>query len=63
MKIALTKIDVHNGTLTMEFDEESIRFNIFEAMSYLTNIHSYFSIDIIDLLAQEVCELKGRDAL
>ncbi|KAL5579714.1 hypothetical protein UlMin_012156 [Ulmus minor] len=29
MKIARTKIDVHNGTLTMEFDGESISFNIF----------------------------------
>ncbi|KAL5573536.1 hypothetical protein UlMin_023133 [Ulmus minor] len=33
MKTARTKIDVHNGTLTMEFDGESISFNIFEAMS------------------------------
>ncbi|KAL5574040.1 hypothetical protein UlMin_023637 [Ulmus minor] len=29
MKTARTKIDVHNGTLTMEFDGESISFNIF----------------------------------
>ncbi|XP_062093915.1 uncharacterized protein LOC133799944 [Humulus lupulus] len=33
MKTARTKIDVHDGTLTMEFDGETIRFNIFEAMS------------------------------
>ncbi|KAL5555792.1 hypothetical protein UlMin_038028 [Ulmus minor] len=37
MKTARTKIDVHNGTLTMEFDGESISFNIFKAMRYLCN--------------------------
>ena len=30
-KTARTKIDVYNGTLTMEFDGEIVRFNIFEA--------------------------------
>ncbi|KAL5560045.1 hypothetical protein UlMin_036256 [Ulmus minor] len=50
MKIAQTKIDVHNGTLTMEFDGESINFNIFEAMRYPSDIYSYFTIDIIDTL-------------
>lgn len=32
LKTARTKIDVHDGTLTMEFDGEVIRFNIFQAM-------------------------------
>jgi len=27
-----TKIDVHSGMLSMEFGEEAIQFNIFEAM-------------------------------
>ena len=63
MKIARTKIDVHNGTLSMEFDGESISFNIFEAMRYPTDIHSCFSIDIIDSLMQEVFELNGKDTL
>ena len=31
MKTARTKIDVYNGTLTIEFDGEIVRFNIFEA--------------------------------
>ncbi|KAL5559707.1 hypothetical protein UlMin_035918 [Ulmus minor] len=50
MKIARTKIDVHNGTLTMEFDGESISFNIFEAMRYPSDIHSCFTIDVVDTL-------------
>nr|XP_011466962.1 PREDICTED: uncharacterized protein LOC101299796 [Fragaria vesca subsp. vesca] len=32
MRTARTKIDVHAGTLTIEFDGEVIGFNIFEAM-------------------------------
>ncbi|KAL5571230.1 hypothetical protein UlMin_020827 [Ulmus minor] len=50
IKIVWTKIDVHNRTLTMEFDEESISFNIFEAMRYPSDFHSCFTIDIIDTL-------------
>lgn len=48
MKIGWTKIDLHEGTLTMEFDEEVIRFNIFEEERYLSDYHSFFSIDILD---------------
>ncbi|KAL5564396.1 hypothetical protein UlMin_027560 [Ulmus minor] len=63
MKTTWTKIDVHNRTLTMEFDGESISFNIFEAMRYPSNIHSCFTIDIIDTLVQEVCEFGRNDTL
>ncbi|XP_022854906.1 uncharacterized protein LOC111376190 [Olea europaea var. sylvestris] len=48
MRTARTKIDVHDGILTMEFDGEIIRFNIFEAMR---------------LLVQKVFELSNEDAL
>ncbi|KAL5550427.1 hypothetical protein UlMin_000603 [Ulmus minor] len=58
MKTARTKIDVHNGTLTMEFDGESISFNIFEAMRYPSDIHSCFTIDIVDTLVQEMCAFE-----
>ncbi|KAL5540823.1 hypothetical protein UlMin_043793 [Ulmus minor] len=63
MKTARTKIDVHNGTLTMEFDGESISFNIFEAMRYPSDIHSCFTIDVVDTLVQEMCALGKNDAL
>ena len=42
MKTTRTKIDVYNGTLTIEFDGEVVRFNIFEAMRYPSDIHSCF---------------------
>ncbi|KAL5570305.1 hypothetical protein UlMin_026880 [Ulmus minor] len=63
MKTARTKIDVHNGTLTIEFDGESISFNIFEAMRYPSDIHSCFTIDVVDTLVQEICALGKNDAL
>ena len=48
LKITRTKIDVHDGTLTMEFDGKIIGFNIFEAMRYPSNVNSIFSIDVVD---------------
>ncbi|XP_022866974.1 uncharacterized protein LOC111386743 [Olea europaea var. sylvestris] len=59
----LVQIDVHDGTLTMEFDGEIIRFNIFKAMRYPSDLHACFSIDIIDSLVQKVFELSNEDAL
>ncbi|KAL0288795.1 UNVERIFIED_CONTAM: hypothetical protein Scaly_2719800 [Sesamum calycinum] len=38
LKTARTKIDVHAGALTMEFDGEIIRFNIFDSMRYPSDI-------------------------
>ena len=61
MQIAQTKIDVHNGTLTMEFDGESISFNIFEAMRYPSDIHSCFTIDVVDTLVQEMCAFEIKE--
>ena len=63
MKTARTKIDVFKGTLTMEFDDDVIDFNISEAMRYPNDDHSCFSIDIIDSLAQEYLEDIHEDAL
>ncbi|KAL6189132.1 hypothetical protein ACLB2K_040522 [Fragaria x ananassa] len=48
----------------MEFDGEVIGFNIFEAMRYpLHEINSYFSVDIIDTLAQEFLKALKEDML
>ena len=34
LKTSKTKIDVHSGTLTMEFDDEIVKFNFYDAMKY-----------------------------
>ena len=51
MKTTKTKIDVYNGTLTMEFDGEIVHFNIFEAMRYPSDLNACFAIDTLDTLA------------
>ncbi|KAF2294851.1 hypothetical protein GH714_022648 [Hevea brasiliensis] len=50
LKTSKTKIDVHDGTLSMEFDGEILHFNIFEAMRYPTDMHSVCSLDVIEPL-------------
>ena len=61
MKTIRANIDVFNGTLTMEFDGEVVRFNIFEAMRYPSDVHSCFSIDVLDVLALQVLEFESED--
>jgi hypothetical protein len=63
LKTSKTKIDVHSGTLTMEFDGEIVKFNIYDAMKYPGDDNPIYSIDVIDSLAQEVFELDGKDGL
>ncbi|KAF5462781.1 hypothetical protein F2P56_018762 [Juglans regia] len=63
LKTSKTKIDVHSGTLTMKFDGEIIKFNIYDAMKYPRDDNSIYSINVIDSLAHEVFELDGKDGL
>ncbi|RDX65194.1 hypothetical protein CR513_56176, partial [Mucuna pruriens] len=42
---ARTKIDVHDETLSMEFGDTLVQFNIFEAVKHPTENHSLFGID------------------
>jgi len=48
LKTTRTKIDVHAGTLSMEFDDIVVRFNILDAMKHPSEDHSVFHVDIID---------------
>ncbi|RDX81082.1 hypothetical protein CR513_38280, partial [Mucuna pruriens] len=54
---ARTKIDVHAGTLTMEFGDTLVQFNIFEAMKHLVEDTSLFSINLIDELVKEYMQV------
>lgn len=51
------------GTLTMEFDGQVIKFNIYDSMKYPSNEHFVFSIDVIDSLVQKVFELNDDDSI
>ncbi|RDY07512.1 hypothetical protein CR513_08361, partial [Mucuna pruriens] len=56
---AKTKIDVHAGTLSMEFGDTLVQFNIFEAMKHPTEDHSLFGIDIMEELVEEYFQLDS----
>ncbi|KAJ8619013.1 hypothetical protein MRB53_015199 [Persea americana] len=63
LSTARTKIDVHEGTLMMEFDGTVVRFNIFEAMKCPDQSNTVFSVSTIDPLVQEIFELSADDEL
>jgi len=63
LKTSKTKIDMHAGTLTMEFDGEIIKFNIFDAMRFPTDVNYLCALDVIDELSQDVYELFHEDEL
>ncbi|CAN6544195.1 unnamed protein product [Malus baccata var. baccata] len=63
MKTARTKIDVFNGTLTMEFNGEVINFNLSDSIKYPSEDHSCFSIDVFASFAQDHFEQLNDDAL
>ncbi|KAL7596426.1 hypothetical protein Lser_V15G28925 [Lactuca serriola] len=63
MNTAHTIIYVHNGKTTMEFDGETIHFNIFEAMRYPSNISPLYRVDVIEPITQELFELSHGDIL
>ncbi|XP_052625684.1 uncharacterized protein LOC128132777 [Lactuca sativa] len=61
MHTAHTIIDVHKGKITMEFDGETIHFNIFEGMRYPSNISPLYWVDVlepINRISPNVCTNK-----
>jgi len=48
LKTAQTKIDVHVWTLSVEFDDIVMRFNILTAMKHPSKGHFVFHVNIID---------------
>ena len=63
LKTARTKIDYVSGTLSMEFDGGTVRFNIYDAMKYPVDDHSLCSIDITEPIVQDVFNMSGPDEL
>ena len=62
MKTAKTKIDVDDGTMSMEFGDIVAKFNIFDAMKHPLEEHSVFHIELISDLVDETCsELFSLD--
>ncbi|RDX68645.1 hypothetical protein CR513_52336, partial [Mucuna pruriens] len=55
------KIDVHARTLSMEFGDHLVQFNIFEAMKHPIEDHSLFCIDLINELVEENLQLNTNN--
>ncbi|XP_026430307.1 uncharacterized protein LOC113326846 [Papaver somniferum] len=47
----------------MEFDKEIIHLNLFEAIFYPTDVHSVYSIDVVDSLGQQLVDSVNRKNL
>ncbi|XP_016700268.1 uncharacterized protein [Gossypium hirsutum] len=63
LSTASAKIDVRSGTLTMEFDGEIVKFNVYEAMGHPNSLLNISSIDSIDCLTQSYLEYHDFDEL
>ncbi|XP_071916239.1 uncharacterized protein [Coffea arabica] len=63
LSTARSKIDMNEGTLSIDFDGEIINFNIFDAMKYLDEANSVFALSVIESLVQDTFELNRDDAL
>ncbi|RDX85926.1 hypothetical protein CR513_32795, partial [Mucuna pruriens] len=59
----ITKIDVHVGTLLMEFGDNLVQFNIFEAMKHPIEDPSLFDIDVIGYLGSVIYEFDYDELL
>ena len=53
LKTAKTMIDVHNGTLSMEFGGEKVSFNILDAMKHPIEEHSTLPVYSMEVLPNE----------
>ncbi|KAK8346245.1 hypothetical protein V6Z12_A07G201000 [Gossypium hirsutum] len=63
LSTAQKKIDVRSGILTMEFDGEVVKFNVYEAMNRPSMISNVSNIDIIDPLTELHLEYHDKDEL
>ncbi|KAK8320301.1 hypothetical protein V6Z12_A12G027300 [Gossypium hirsutum] len=58
---ANTKIDVRSGTLTMEFNGEIVKFNVYGTISHLSEVLDVNRVDIIDSSVEKTFESSYGD--
>ncbi|KAK5832100.1 hypothetical protein PVK06_015900 [Gossypium arboreum] len=61
LNTANTKIDVRSGTLTMEFDGEIVKFNVYGTISHPSEVLDVNRVDIIDSSVEKTFESSYRD--
>ncbi|XP_052624790.1 uncharacterized protein LOC128132308 [Lactuca sativa] len=63
LKTSKTKIDVYNGTLTMEFDGEVINFNVHEAKKVPSDVQSVNLVNLIQPSTKKGLNLSNNEFL
>ncbi|XP_074303206.1 uncharacterized protein LOC141637632 [Silene latifolia] len=63
MKTSNTKIDVSSGCLTMEFEGQMFKHNIYEAIKYPLETSSLCFLEIFEPIIQTIYELCRGDTL
>ena len=63
LRTARTKIDVHSGSLTMEFDGEKVEYNIFDSMKFPSDHPSLCFVDTVDEYTQDTFDWSYGDSL
>jgi len=58
LKTVMTKLDVHSGTMSMEFGDNVFKFNIFDAMQHLREEHYIVRIDVINDAVDELFDFE-----
>ncbi|CAI9289287.1 unnamed protein product [Lactuca saligna] len=61
LKTSKTKIDVYNGTLSMEFDDEVINFNVNEEKKVPSDVPSVNFVNMIQQLAEKCLNSTNND--
>ncbi|XP_023763984.2 uncharacterized protein LOC111912477 [Lactuca sativa] len=61
LKTSKTKIDVYNGTLSMEFDGEVINFNVHEEKKVPSDVQSVNFVNMIQPLAEKSLNSTNND--
>ncbi|KAG8502484.1 hypothetical protein CXB51_000345 [Gossypium anomalum] len=61
LSTANTKIDVRSGTLTMEFDGEIVKFNVYSTISHPSEVLDVNRVDIIDSSVEKTFESSYGD--
>ncbi|KAL4384605.1 hypothetical protein GQ457_15G015510 [Hibiscus cannabinus] len=58
-----TKIDVRSGILTMEFDGEVVKFDVYKEMKYPGNVANISFVDVYEPMEDEFMETNPSDDL
>ncbi|XP_075479426.1 uncharacterized protein LOC142520310 [Primulina tabacum] len=63
LKTSKSVIDVNSGTLTMEFDGEIVKFNIYDTMKYPVSESTINTLDLANQLSQENSKIVDKNNL